>query len=121
MKEQVFSFPMVGGKFLGIVRGLGNERLFVTNLALYVVDLWNGGFFFSFNSIFHQDVANVQHQTIYHTTSNTHGLRPSPRIGNNGHYYPLVCPLQECLISREDGKGKARDSFKVTTVFNRDT
>ena len=32
---------MVGGKFLGIVRGLGNERLFVTNLALYVVDLWN--------------------------------------------------------------------------------
>ena len=41
MKEQVFSFPMVGGNFLGIVRGLGNERLFVTNLALYVVDLWN--------------------------------------------------------------------------------
>ena len=39
-------------------------------------------------------------------TSNTHGLRPSPRIGNNGHYYSLVCPLQECLISREDGKGK---------------
>ena len=33
----------------------------------------------------------------------------------------LFCPLQECLISREDGKGKARDSFKVTTVFNRDT
>ena len=32
---------MVGGKFLGIVRGLGNERLFVTNLALYVVDLRN--------------------------------------------------------------------------------
>ena len=32
---------MVGGKFLGIVRGLGNERLFVTNLALYEVDLWN--------------------------------------------------------------------------------
>ena len=40
MKEQVFSFPKVGGKFLGIVRGLGNERLFVTNLAS-VVDLWN--------------------------------------------------------------------------------
>ena len=55
----------------------------------------------------------MKNRFVLYSTSNTQGLRPSPRIGNNGHYYSLVCPLQECLISREDGKGKARDSFKV--------
>ena len=52
---------MVGGKFFGIVRGLGNERLFVTNLALYVVDLWNE----KNMGVFQLQPPNVQHQTTY--------------------------------------------------------